>query len=328
VIPPNDSFFETELRGIAPRPIFIIGLHRSGTTFLYQTLAGVFPVASLTVYHVVDYDRLLLHHHDGTAEAAGRELDRIFRSWGMATRRIDDVALSHAMPEEYGWILRRRGGSFHTNPRTAPLVDEICRKLRYVTPAAEAVLLKNPWDTGHVKDLLARFADARFIFLRRDPVAIVNSQFRIAKYFGGTKDPFVNMLFSGIPSGRIWMWLQRSVRRAAGERRHGWIALRFILRDVACELGRFEASWSVVPSPRRLALDYEELVSRPDEVLERVSAFLGLAVRRNPVRSAPRPRDSTLLPEVAAVEAAFRRRLRERAAEPRPPDAGSPDRPE
>lgn len=328
MIRPDDRFFETDLRGIAPRPIFIIGLHRSGTTFLYQTLAGVLPVASLTVYHVVDYDRILLHHHDGTAAAAGRELDRIFRSWGMATRRIDEVALSHAMPEEYGWILRRRGGSFHTSPRAAPLLDEICRKLRYVTPAAEAVLLKNPWDTGRVRDLLTRFPDARFIFLRRDPVAIVSSQFRIAKYFGGTKDPFVNLLFTGIPSGRIWMGLQRSVRRVAGERGHGRIALRFILRDVARELGRLEASWSIVPPGSRLALDYTELVSRPDEVLERVSAFLGLAARRDPVRTAPKPRDSTLLPEVAAVEAPFRRRLREQATGTRPLEPGDPDRPE
>ncbi len=328
MIGPDDRFFETDLRGIAPRPVFIIGLHRSGTTFLYQTLTGVFPVASLTVYHVIDYDRLLLHHHDGTAPAAGRELDRIFRSWDMATRGIDDVPLSSAMPEEYGWILRRRGGSFHTDPRTAPLVDEICRKLRYVTPAAEAVLLKNPWDTGHVRDLLTRFPDARFIFLKRDPAAIVNSQFRIARHFGGTKDPFVNMLFRGIPSGRLWMWFQRFVRTTAGARRHGRIALRFILRGVTRELGRLETSWRLTPPHQRLALDYEGLLSDLDGTLERVSAFLGLAARRDRVLTAPRPRDPALLPEVAAVEAAFRRKLRGQAAGPLPPAAGSPDRPD
>ncbi len=213
----DNSLFEADLREVTPLPVFIIGLARSGTTFLYQMLTGIFPVTSLTVYHVVNYDRILLHHHEGTAATARREIDAMFRSWHMPTRLIDDIALSHDMPEEYGWLLRSRAGAFHTNEKTAPLLDEICRKLQFITPSAKVVLQKNPWDTGHVRYLLAYFPDARFIFLQRDPVAIVNSQFWIVKYFCDNKDPFVNMLLTGIPLGRTWMWLQRAVRKAAGK---------------------------------------------------------------------------------------------------------------
>lgn len=316
----DDSLFEMDLHEVTPRPVFIIGLARSGTTFLYQMLTGVFPVASLTVYNVVKYDRILLHHHEGTGAAAGRELDAMFRSWHMATRLIDDIALSHDMLEEYGWVLRRRAGAFHTNAKSAPLLDEICRKLQFIMPSAEAVLQKNPWDTGHAGDILAYFPDARFIFLQRDSVAIVNSQFRIAKYFGENKDPFVNMLFSGIPLGRTWMWLQRALRKVAGEHWHGRIALRYILRDVTRELDRLETSWDTVPPCQRMALDYGGLVSDPDGALERVAAFLGLAPRCDPVYEKPNPRDPILLPEVAAAEAGFRRRLRERGIAQRPLD--------
>jgi len=307
----DDSRFEADLREVRPWPVFIIGLHRSGTTFLYQVVTSVFPVASLTVYHVVHYDRILLHHHDGTAAAARGELDGLFRSWSMATRRMDDVALSQAMPEEYGWVLRRRGGAFHTNAKTAPLLDEICRKLVFLTPSAEAVLLKNPWDTGHVRDLLTFFPDARFIFLQRDPVAIVNSQLRVAKNFGESKNPFVDLLFRGIPLGRAWLRLQRAVRKTAGERLHGRIALGYILRNVTRELSRLETSWNMVPPRLRMALDYGGLVRDVDGALERVAAFLGLAPRCAPVREKPKPRDPTLFPEVTAAEAGFRRRLKE-----------------
>jgi len=316
----DDSLFEADLRKITPRPVFIIGLARSGTTFLYQMLTGVFPVASLTVYHVVNYDRILLHYHERTAATAGREIDRMFRNWHMPTRLTDDIVLSHAMLEEYGWVLRRRAGAFHTNTKTAPLLDEICRKLQFIMPSAKAVLHKNPWDTGHVGNILAYFPDARFIFLQRDPVAIVNSQFRIAKYFGEKKDPFVNMLLSGIPMGRTWMLLQRAVRKAAGEHWHSRIALRYILRDVTRELDRFETSWDTVPPHQRMALDYAGLVSDQAGALERVEAFLELPPRCDPVHEKPNPRDPILFPKVAAAEAGFRRRLRDRGIAHRPLD--------
>jgi hypothetical protein len=316
----DDSLFEADLRKVTPRPVFIIGLHRSGTTFLYQALTNAFSVASLTVYHVLHYDQVLRRHHEGTAAAAGEELDGLFRSWHMATRRIDDVALSHAMLEEYGWVLRRRAGAFHASAKTAPLVDEICRKLHFLMPSAEAALLKNPWDTGHAGDLLAYFPDARFVFIQRDPVAIVNSQFRFAKNSGLHKDPYLNLLLSGIPLGRTWMRLQRVVRKTAGEHRHSRIALGYILRDVTRELNRLEASWKAVPPPRRVALDYSGLVHDPDGALERVARAFSLASRRDPVRVEPHPRDPTLLPEVAAAEAGFRRRLRERGIAQRPLD--------
>jgi hypothetical protein len=222
------------------------------------------------------------------------------------------------MPEEYGWVLRRWAGAFHANPKTAPLIHRICRKLQFITPSAEAVLLKNPWDTGHVSDLLAHFRDARFIFLQRDPLAIVNSQLRVAENFGKNKNHYVNLLFRGIPMGRTWLWLQRAARKVAGGRRHRRIALRYILAGVTRELVRFEASWDTVPPNRRLAIDYAELISDPGGSLEKLAAFLGLPLRRDFLLAKPNPRDPAMLPEVAAAEAGFRQGLRDRGVGQRP----------
>jgi len=297
------------LRQVRARPVFILGLHRSGTTFLYQVLAGSFPVAVLTSHRVVDYDRLLALHGKGATAAAERRLDELFRSWHMATRRIDEVPLSHAMPEEYGWVLRRRAGAFWVSARTAPVLDEICRKLQYLMPSAAAVLLKNPWDAGRAQEILADLPDSRFIFLRRDPVAIVNSQFRIAKLHGAETDPYLDLLLEGIPFGRAWMRLQRVLKRTLGASLYDRVALGHILRNVTSEAGRLEVSWNALPPDRRLALEYEDLVGDPDGTVERVAAFLDLPVRPEPVRPPPRVRDRSLLPEVAAVQTAFRHRL-------------------
>lgn len=318
VLRPEIGCLDEDLRAVHPRPVFIIGLHRSGTTFLYRTLAGAFPVAALTAYHVIHYDRILTQHRRGTAEAAKRELDSLFRGWGMATRRIDDVPLSHALLEEYGWVLGRRTGSFHASRRTAPLIDEINRKLQFLEPRSEAVVQKNPWDTGHVGSLLAAFPEARFVFIERDPMAIVNSQFRIAKYSRDKRDPYLDLLLEGIPLGRAWMSFQRGLRRTAGERLFVRIALRHITADVERELARLEASWSAVPPRLRLAVDYTGLVGDPDGTLSKAQSFLGLPLRPDAMRIMPEPRDATLLPEVAAIEARFRGRLKDKGIAQRP----------
>lgn len=300
------------LRQVSPRPVFIIGLHRSGTTFLYQLLSHALNVAILTIYHVVHYDRILRHRQEGTEASAKGEIDQLFQNWHMESRLGDNISLSQAMPEEYGWLLRRWAGAFCTNARTAPLLDEICRKLQFLMPSAEAVLLKNPWDAGHVGDVLNRFPDARFIFLQRTPVAIVNSQFRIAQYFSKHKDPFIHLLFNGIPLGRAWLWTQRAVRKVVGEKWHGRIALGYIKRDVVRELKRLETSWKLCPPDQKIALDYNGLIDNPQEALQKVSGFLGISPRPEFAPAKSNPRIPALLPEVERVEADFCRLLASR----------------
>ncbi len=228
----------------------------------------------------------------------------------MPTRGIDDVPLSQAMPEEYGWILRRRAGSFHITNRTAPILAEIIRKLQALTPTAEAVLLKNPWDAGYAAELLARWPQARFIFLSRDPLSIVNSQFHIATIHGRDRDPYLDLLLEGIPLGRAWLRTQSFLCHAFGPSRYGRIALSHILRDVARELGRLEASRKAVPPDMCLALDYSDLIGDAAGMLGKVSAFLGISLGRDFVPVTPRPRNISLLPEVAAAWPSFLRRLR------------------
>jgi hypothetical protein len=316
--PRDDSVLIPGLRSVPPRPIFVLGLHRSGTTFLCRTLAAAFPLASLTVYHVVHYDRILRNADEGRTESACRELNRKFRAWQMATRGIDDIPLASDMPEEYGWILRRRAGSFQTNPRTAPVLDELCRKLHFLAPQAPAVLLKNPWDSGRAADILKRFPQARFLFLQRDPLAIVNSQFRVARDFSRQKNPFIHMLMRGIPWGRTWLRLQRAAGTILGERGPGRIALRIILRSVTRELARLEASWAVVPRDQRLAFDYEDFTGDLRASLERVAAFLKLPLCFGSQIPGTRRRDSVCFPEVSGAEAQFRRRLKDLGIAQRP----------
>lgn len=300
-------------------PVFILGLHRSGTTYLNQVLAEALPLTGLTAYHVLRFDRLLAWRREGREEEERRALEAMFRGWGMDTRRIDDVRLGPDMPEEYGWILRRRGGSFRTGARTGPVLAEVVRTLSRLGPPDQAVLLKNPWDSGRAGEILSVIPRARFIFLRRDPPAVAASQWRVARYFGRCRDRYAEELFRGIPFGRSWLRIQRGIRAAAGERLHGAVALARILRDIPRQMAGLEASWAALPEDRRLSVEYEELAGDPSAVIRRAAEFLGLDPRTAAPRTPPRRRGLPPPPEIRRVEARLLRRLRRAGLGLRPP---------
>lgn len=292
---------------LKPKPVFIIGLHRSGTTFLYKILGEMLPVAVLSVYHIVHFPRLVSQHAAGDTDKARQDLDTHFRQAGMTTRKMDSIPVSHATVEEYGWVLKRYGKTFHFSPSSAPVMDAMCRKLQRLTPGAQAVLLKNPWDTGYVAGLARRYPDARFIFIRRDPTAILNSQFRNAMYYGSTRDPLLNVLLRGIPLARVVMWFQRQHRRFLGEKLFKRNMIRWLVKDVARESERLEQSWQVVEPGRRMGLTYEELVAGPPGVLKQIAEFLEIEPTGDLSTVQAKPRKPELLPEVAAVEAELRK---------------------
>jgi hypothetical protein len=291
------------------RPIFIMGLHRSGTTFLYQTLADLLPVAPLTVYHLACYPRIESGHASGTADADKREVDAHFARLGLATRITDGIPLSHATVEEYGWLLQRHAGSVWLTERTAPVFRELCRRLEVTSPGAQAILMKSPWDAGRGPELHRLFPDARFVYLRRDPVAILNSQFRNAVHYGKEYDPFLAMLMEGFTIGRGAIAAQRLLYRVVGEGLYGKVMMRVVARDIVEQVRRMRATFPLMAAGTSLELTYEGLLASPAESLTKICAFLGLEPRKPLDSIKPEPREQKLFPAVEAYRERFLARL-------------------
>ena len=166
--PGDDASLLPLIQDVSARPVFIMGLHRSGTTFLYDSVARCFPMANLSLYHLFYYDRLLKNHQDANETRDRGTLNRLFRQLGITDRKLDAVYVDDNMVEEYGWMLRNHSFSMKVTASNRAVLDEMCRKLQYVTPGAQAVLLKNPWDTGNARQILEWFPNARFIYITRD----------------------------------------------------------------------------------------------------------------------------------------------------------------
>ena len=313
-VPDEDAPLVAALPDGPLRPIFILGLHRSGTTFLYEALDRLLPAASLRAWHIAFYPRLLAGQADGRGAADRAAFDAYFRALGLRDRQIDAIALTAETVEEYGWVLRRYGRSFKLEPKSDARFREMCKKLLALEGEPRGVrggevLLKNPWDTGEAASILARYPEARFVCITRDPIRIAASQWRNSLLFGSAATPYLDLLLEGFGLGKAVIRGQKLLYRVAGRERYAAVMLRWILKDVARELARYRAAVAALPGERWVEVPYERLVERPAEVLGRVVEFLGLEPRVPLDTIEPRPRERALDPALERRRAAFEARL-------------------
>jgi hypothetical protein len=98
-------------------PVFILGLHRSGTTLLYSLLAQAADFNTVTAYHLAHYDELLHNSAHGLQDAAREALTRSFAADGLADRGIDRVA---ATADTMRSCCSPKAGNATSPPRTCP----------------------------------------------------------------------------------------------------------------------------------------------------------------------------------------------------------------
>lgn len=309
VIPDEDAEFLHKLDDTRLRPIFILGLHRSGTTFLYESLARLFPLAPLTAYHIIFYKRLLSRFTQVSQTNDQALLDRYFSERGASTRQIDEIKLSHRTVEEYCWLLKKYAGSVHLNDRTVSLFEEMCRKLLYLQADSETVLMKNPWDTGAGVEISALFPGSRFVYISRDPIRVLNSQLKNAEIFASRDSPYLDLLVTGFPLAQLAFFVERILYRVLGGEKFRVIMTRRLMRDMTRQLKGYKQAVEGLSSDACLETSYQELCEQPAQTLEHIGDFLGLTPRLDPAMIESRPRSGKLLPEVEAVSARFIQRL-------------------
>jgi hypothetical protein len=289
----------------APDPLFVMGLHRSGTTWLYQQLDRLLPVTSSTAHDVLAYPRLLALQAKSALEADRAALDARFASLGLSDRQLDAIPLSHATVEEYGWVLLHRSGRPWLDGRNAAVLFELCRKLAAIRPGARAVLLKNPWDHGSGPALAALHPGARFVFISRDPRWVVDSQLHSALLSRRADLAYLEMLIGPSRGARALLKASRVMSRALGEGAFVAATVRVLFDRVTSELGRQRRSRDGLPARVQMEVRYEDLVRDPPKHLGRLVEFLGLPPRADfsGLKASPRPRP--LHPAIVERAASF-----------------------
>lgn len=303
-LPVDPKFPDTDedaalLKGIDSlpvRPVFIMGLHRSGTTFLYDSLSRSFPLAHLTLYHLFYFDRLLANQQQNLADVDRQRLDSCLKALGVADRHIDQTAVGADEVEEYGFLLRLKSGSFHLSESNRHIFSVLCQKLLAVEPDSSAVLLKNPWDIGNGEWMAEAFPQARFVYISREPIAVLNSMLNAALAYLDGPQPYLELLL-GQGRGRksyrlgyvVWK-LARSLRRLTGRRGMSILLRPILARQVAKQIATYRREVAAMPAGKAVEVDYTALVEKPVETMQRLQALLNLPLLDGAENLQPRPR--------------------------------------
>ena len=314
----EDNEYLDSLKDIPVNPVFIMGLHRSGTTFLYDSISRCFPVANLTLYDIFCYHRLLKNRREGREDAERQHLNRVFRSLGITDRRLDSVWVEDTTVEEYGWLLRNESYHISIHQTNKDYFAQICKKLLALNPNAQSVLMKSPWDTGNAKQILEWFPNARFIYITRDPIFILNSQINAFLTLVTGSQPFQTMLLDNfkVPGGTYSMqafygvWkVVRGIKAIFGDAVFSLFTRPFTALAVQEQLSDYYGDMKVLPKKSFMTLTYGAFNNNPEGKLTEIQTFLDLPFTSSPKDISPNPRKGHLKESLKKYESKLMKRL-------------------
>lgn len=188
-----DKEYIDRLKDIDFEPIFILGLHRSGTSILYKILASTHYFNIVTAYHIIYYDSLIYNHLTNREERSKEEFNNLLRRRNQIDRVIDKLKVSADFPEEYGFLLNRTIPS-RINRKNLDLFVEMCKKIQFISDKEKPILLKNPWDFSNFMFIKKALPHSRFIFIHRHPLKIVNSSMNTLRILLEERSVYSEML--------------------------------------------------------------------------------------------------------------------------------------
>jgi hypothetical protein len=306
----RDEPYFSKLDNVHYRPVFILGFHRSGTTLLYELMAMTGSFKIITTYHVLYYDELLANHFEGTADQAHQELNDWFASLNIKTRSIDNVKLNADMPEEYGFILHAKRRKMAITKRNFPIFEQICRKIQVISDPSRILLLKNPWDFDRFLDLKKMMPEAKFVFIHRHPIHLLNSQLKALHTVCSETNPYLFRLSKA--SERIHkIPLAMAISRWITDPSLKWQLIRHMLTErIVKIMTYFMQNIESLPPSEYISLRYEDLCENPASLFPGIFDIAGVNPRFEiPFDEHIGPRFLRLLPTLARDEEKLRRKF-------------------
>lgn len=279
-------------------PVFIMGDHRSGTTLLYKTLVATNSFNFVKAYHIIKYNEILANHIHQTERQAIQSLEAHFKQLGISDRAIDAVIATPNLPEEYGFILKNVAcdASFIT-PQNLPIFQQLCRKIQYSSAPNKPLLLKNPWDFPHFLAVKQMLPAAKFIFLHRHPLHVMNSKLKAARALLSKWNPYTALLanqYEEIFNSPIKRTLYQLLYS-----KYFNLGLRRVEKSAITTTTYFLENIASLSHQAYVSIKYETLCEAPETTIQKILTFLNLEPQiALDYNSLIQPRPLKLLPEM------------------------------
>jgi hypothetical protein len=296
--PASDCPYLDLLSQVDYSPVFIMGDHRSGTTLLYKTLVATGCFNFVRAYHVIKYDEILSNHINQTEKHAIQELEEFFTSLGISDRTIDKVMATPDLPEEYGFILKNVAQEkSYITPQNLPIFQQLCRKIQFISEPGKPLLLKNPWDFNQFMYVKNVVPSAKFIFIHRHPVHVINSKLKAARTLLADWNSYVALIatwYKQIFENPV----QRNLYRLLYSKYFN-LGLRRVTKQSMESTAYYLKNVESLPEPDYLCVKYEDLCQAPEANINKILGFLDLETRSTlEYQKLISPRAIDLLPEV------------------------------
>ena len=290
-----DQPYLERLKGVEVRPVFIIAPHRSGTTLRYRILVEGGSFNAVTVHHILNRHRLLHLHFTNQDQAARQELNRIFESKGIQGESMNSREFSGDVLEEYCYAFDRQGRRPRLAPDNAEEFKLFSKKLQVIQDFSRPLLLKNPYDGVGFLYLAEVFPDARFIFIYRNPVDVINSKIKLNRLLLSKKFEYHAMVvqeYARLFERPIKLAMARLVFSSKLP-----LMTELVYRDVSqsCDYVRDNVGKL---GDKAMGVTYPELCANPTQVVQRVLEFLKLPPTNRDYSNMISKREPDILPEV------------------------------
>jgi len=189
-----DDNYIHKLDNINFKPIFILGVERSGTSILYKILSKTNCFNIVSSYHVINYKELLHNHINNSEEKSKKNLQDLFEKNSQFDRGIDRLKINPDFPEEYRFILAHKADADHINSKSISAFEGMCRKIQFISENNKPILLKNPKDFTHFLKIKSLIPNSKFIFIHRYPVKTLSSQVRALKSLLKNKSYYMSLV--------------------------------------------------------------------------------------------------------------------------------------
>ncbi len=176
-------------------PVFVLGHWRSGTTLLHNLLSLDPQFTYPNLYEVMNSGHFLLTEDlvtrfTGWLIPPTRPMDNMPAAWSMTQE--DEVAILLATGVSPYWFIifsgdRSKYGRFFDLRDVSPeellrwkgFLRQFLQKLTY--KQNKPVVLKSPSHTYRIPTLLEMFPDAKFVYIYRDPYAVMKSSLHLRR---------------------------------------------------------------------------------------------------------------------------------------------------
>jgi len=268
-----------EINHIDFQPVFILGVHRSGTSILYKMLTATGCFNPVTAYHLIDYDELLSNSHEQKEQQAKRQLTESFLKEGLRDRGIDRLKITADFAEEYGFLLGNRTRRMRITKQNVALFIELCKKIQFIAGNHKPILLKNPYDFPNFLVLNELFPNARFVFIHRHPLKTISSTLQAVRTILQEKNPYtarLSRIYNTFFSNPLLLFPLRFMTHTLAI-----CSIVALTRMTKKSTEYYQKNIEKMPKEDYISITYEELCLYPQETLQRIMEKLSLTTLQN-----------------------------------------------